>query len=80
LAYAQFMNRHFDDALATGQRAHARGGVHGTAHWVAERIFRGRHQIARAIGELKTFLKEEPSDERADAARQELQVLEASVP
>jgi len=39
LAYAQFLNKHFDEALTTSHRAHARGGVHSTVHWVAERIF-----------------------------------------
>jgi tetratricopeptide (TPR) repeat protein len=80
LAYAQYMNHHFDDALATSRRAHSRGGMHSTVHWVAERIFKLRRQFANATTEMETFLREEPTGNRAEEARRELTVLRASNP
>jgi tetratricopeptide (TPR) repeat protein len=80
LAYAQLKNGHLDDALATSQRAHSRGGVHSTVHWVAERVFKIRHQIANATAEMETFLREEPDGARANAARKELKVLQSVAP
>jgi Flp pilus assembly protein TadD len=77
LSYCQFQNRHFDDAIATGHRAHVLSGQHSSVHLVAAKAFEQKHDAPGAIAELDLFLKEEPSGERADQARKDLTVLHA---
>jgi len=72
LSYAQFMNRHFDQAIASCHRAHGLPGPHAFAHQVAARAYEQKHDSADAIAELNLFLKEEPTGERAENARKEL--------
>ena len=80
LSYSQFMDRHFDEAIATSQRAHAVGKPHAFVHRAAARAFEQQRQGAAAIAELELFLKEEPAGPRADAARKELEVVKAVLP
>lgn len=77
LSYSQFMDRHFDEAIATSHRAHAVGKPHAFVHRVAARAFEQKRQGAAAIAELELFLKEEPPGPRADAARKEMEVVKA---
>jgi tetratricopeptide (TPR) repeat protein len=77
LAYSQFMDQHYDDAIATGRKAHVLTSPHAYAHQVAARSFEQKRDGADAIAELELFLEEEPSGERADSARKELASLQA---
>jgi tetratricopeptide (TPR) repeat protein len=77
LSYAEFMDQHFDAAIATSRKAHALERPHAFVHRVAARAFEKKMQGANAIAELELFLKEEPPGPRAEAAREELQTVEA---
>jgi len=76
LTYAEFMDHRFDDTIATSRRAHTLPGEHAFAHQVAARAFEQKRDAANAIAELKLFLKEEPTGERADKARKELAAVQ----
>lgn len=79
LAYSEFMDRHFDLAIATSHRAHTLQGTHAFVHQIAARAYEQKHEGANAIAELELFLKEEPSGQRAEIARKELAQLRAIV-
>jgi tetratricopeptide (TPR) repeat protein len=77
LANVELMNLHYDQAIAHCQKAHSLGqNSHSLVHFIAARAYEHENRISDAIGELKTFLKEEPSGVRADAARKELITLQ----
>lgn len=78
LTYCEFRDQHFDEAIATSQRVHALPGPHASAHLIAAQAFRLKRDQANAVAELELFLKEEPSGQRADAARKDLAILEAA--
>jgi Flp pilus assembly protein TadD len=80
LSYAEFMNRRFDEAIATTRKAHEVGKPHSFVHRVAARAFEKKRQGANAIAELELFLKEEPTGPLADAARKELQIVKTALP
>jgi tetratricopeptide (TPR) repeat protein len=77
LSYSEFMDQRFDEAIATTRKAHALDEPHAFVHRVAARAFEQQRQRANAIAELELFLKEEPPGPRADAARQELEIVKA---
>jgi tetratricopeptide (TPR) repeat protein len=78
LAYAEFMNHHFNEALGTSRRAHALAAPHAYAHQVAAQIYEQMNDSANAIAELQQFLKEDPGGERAEMVRKELARVQAS--
>ena len=78
LAYCEFVNQHFDDAIATSRRVHALQKSHASAHLIAAQAFRQKRDRAGVVAELELFLKEEPTGQRADAARKDLTILEAA--
>jgi Flp pilus assembly protein TadD len=80
LSYAEFMDRHFEEAIATTHKAHELEKPHAFVHRVAARAFEQKRQLENAIVELKLFLKEEPAGPRADAARKELEVVKTVLP
>jgi tetratricopeptide (TPR) repeat protein len=77
LAYSEFMEHHYDDAITTSHKAHMLANPHAYAHQVAARSFEQKRDGADAIAELELFLKEEPAGQRADSARKELAALQA---
>lgn len=77
LCYAEFMDRAFDQVIATSRKAHALQGPHAFVHQVAARAFEQKHDAPNAIAELEIFLKEEPAGPRADIARKELAAVQA---
>ncbi|HSY89930.1 MAG TPA: tetratricopeptide repeat protein [Candidatus Binatus sp.] len=77
LSYSEFMDRRFDEAIATTRKAHALAAPHAFVHRVAARAFEQQRQRTQAIAELELFLKEEPTGPRADAAREELDIVKA---
>lgn len=79
LAYAEMMDHHFDQVIATGRKAHTLSGPHAFAHQVAARAYEQKRDGADAMAELDQFLKEEPQGARADAARKELSSLRAII-
>lgn len=76
LAYAEFMDQHADEALATCRKAHAIAQGHAFVHRVSARIFEQRNQLSYAVAELHLFLDEENSGPRAETARKELAMLQ----
>ena len=79
LAYAEFKDQRFDEALATTRRAHTMDKFHAFAHRVAARVLEQQGQGASAIAELELFLKEAPAGPGADSARQELETVKAAL-
>ncbi len=77
LSYAEYEDQHFDAAIATCRKAHALEKPHAFVHRVAARAFEKKNDGANAIAQLELFLKEEPPGPRAEAARKELQKVEA---
>ena len=72
LTYSELKDGHLEEAIANSQKAHALSKPHAISHRVAARVYEQKQQFDRAIAELQTFLQEEPSGPRADAARREL--------
>jgi tetratricopeptide (TPR) repeat protein len=77
LTYAEFMNHHFDRAIATSRRAHALAAPHAYVHQVAAQIYEQMSDAVDAIAELEQFLKENPTGERAEMVRKELARVQA---
>ena len=79
LAYSQFMDKHYDLAIATAHHAHELAGQHAFAHQLAARAYEQKRDGVNAIAELELFLKEEPTGQRADIARKEMAQVQAIV-
>lgn len=77
LGYCQFLQKHFDDAVATSDEAHRLSAPHAVAHRVAARAFEQKREYHSAVAELNLFLQEQPVGPTADAARSELQIVQA---
>lgn len=76
-ANVELMNLHYSQAIADCQRVHSIGrDSHSLVHFIAARAYEHENQIPQAVSELHTFLQEEPSGARADAARKELATLQ----
>lgn len=76
LAYSQFVQGHFEEAIATSGRAHALGEPHAFAHRIAARALEQERQWDRAVAELKMFLKEAPNGPQSDSVRRELEMVQ----
>lgn len=73
MTYAEFMNHHLEDAVRDCRKVHALNKVpHAFAHWTAAFALEQENQIAEAGNEFRAFVREEPSGDRAYAARKEL--------
>ncbi len=79
LTYAEFMNHHFDETIATSRKAHTLQGAHAFVHQVAARAYEQKRDGASAIEELQQFLQEEPTGSRAEIARKELAEVQGIV-
>ena len=75
LAYTELMEGHLDDVVFTTRKAHALRAPHAFAHRLAARALERRNQLDRAIAELQLSLSEESAGPRAEAARNELKIL-----
>ena len=70
LADAEYMDHHFDAAIASADQAHAASVDHPSfVHYIAARAYQQENQQAKALVEFQTFLKEEPKGPRADHVR-----------
>jgi tetratricopeptide (TPR) repeat protein len=78
LSYCQFLQKHFDDVIATMYQAHKLSAPHAFVHRAAARAFEQKRQFDRAATELNLFLQEQPVGPAAEAARKELEVVRAT--
>jgi Flp pilus assembly protein TadD len=78
LAYCQFLQKHFDDVIVTSHEAHKLSAAHAFVHRAAARAFEHERQFDNAATELNLFLQEQPAGPAAEAARKELQIVEAA--
>jgi len=70
LADAEFMDRHFDAAIASAHQAHTSGQDHPSfVHYIAARAYQQKSQLPEALAEFQLFLREEPKGPRADYVR-----------
>lgn len=77
LSYCQFLQKHFDDVIATMYEAHKLSAPHAFVHRAAARAFEQKRQFDRAATELNLFLQEQPAGPAAEAARKELEIVQA---
>lgn len=77
LAYSELAQGHLAETIAISEKAHLLPKLHAFVHRLAARAYEQQNRIDRAIAELKVSLEEEPTGTRADAARQELKMIEA---
>lgn len=77
LANVELLNFHFDEAISNCHKVHALPHSSQTlVHYIAARALLHENRPAEALVELQTFLTEEPSGPRADAARAEISRLQ----
>ena len=77
LAQAQLLDIHYEDAIASAHKVHALPhNSYALVHYVAARACERLHRLSEAVSELALFLREEPTGERASAARQEMAALQ----
>lgn len=79
LSQTQLLDKRFDAAVASCEKAHSLPHTgFAIVHYIAARAFLHENRIQDAIAQFKTMLQEEPTGARADAVRNELNVLQAS--
>ena len=77
LADSQYMNRHFDAAIATADKAHTSSHEHASfVHYIAARAYQQENKQPQALAEFQLFLKEEPKGPRADHVRGDIAKIE----
>ncbi len=73
LAYAQYINRHFDAAISNALQAHSLGPDHASfVHYIAARSYQQENQTQQALAQFQIFLQEEPKGPRADRVREDV--------
>jgi tetratricopeptide (TPR) repeat protein len=73
LADTQYMERHYDDAIASARKAHGLPNVHpSVVHYIAGKAYEQENRKGEALAEFQTFLKEEPNGPRADHVRSDI--------
>jgi tetratricopeptide (TPR) repeat protein len=79
LADSEYMNRHFDAAIATANQAHSSSHEHASfVHYIAARAYQQENQQPQALAEFQMFLKEEPKGPRADHVRADIAKIESA--
>ncbi len=77
LAYAEYINRHFDAAISSALQSHSSGADHPSfTHYIAARCYQQQNQMEQAIAQFQVFLKEEPKGPRADHVRDDVAKLQ----
>lgn len=80
LANVELLDRHYDEAIANCRKVHSSPqNPHALVHYIAARALEHENRAAEAVGELQTFLQEEPLGDRADSVRKELAGLQNHV-
>lgn len=73
LADAQYMNQHFEAAIASARHAHDEFSKHPSlVHYIAARAYQHENRPQHALAEFQIFLKEEPIGPRADHVRNDI--------
>ncbi len=79
LAHAEYMDRHFDEAIASAHQAHETGDDHPAfVHYIAARAYQQEHKMEQAIAQFQIFLKEEPKGQRADYVRADMAKMQSA--
>ena len=79
LADTQYMERHFDAAIASAQKAHALPNDHpSVVHYIAGKAYQQQNRQGEALAEFQTFLKEEPTGPRADHVRSDIAKMQST--
>lgn len=79
LAYSEYMNRHFEAAIATAHQEHELGADHPSfVHYIAARSYQNEGHQQEALAEFEMFLKEEPKGPRADHVRGDIARIESA--
>jgi len=77
LAQAQLLDVHYEDAIVSARKVHALPhNSYALVHYIAARACERLHRLSEAVSELGLFLSEEPTGERASAARQEMAAIQ----
>lgn len=77
LAQVQLLDHHYQEAIASAVKVHSMShDSDAMVHYIAARAWERLNRLADAVTELKLFLTEEPSGDRANAARQEMAAIE----
>lgn len=80
LAYAEMMNHHLDRAIETSRQGHAAQlPHHAFLHLVAAHVYEELAKITESVGELQTYLSEEPTTTRADEVKKAIATLQARI-
>jgi tetratricopeptide (TPR) repeat protein len=77
LAQVQLLDHHYEDAIASADKVH--GMSHGSfavVHYLAARACERLNRFPDAMNEFNLFLAEEPTGDRANAARQEMAAIQ----
>ncbi len=78
LADAEYMNRHFEAAIASSHQAHSAEKYHPSfVHYIAARSYQQEGRQQDALVEFRLFLQEEPKGPRADHVRGDIAKIEA---
>lgn len=78
LADTQYMERHYDAAIATAQRAHSLPNEpHSVAHYIAGMAYEQENRKQQALAEFQIFLSEEPAGPRAEHVRSDIAKIQA---
>jgi len=81
LAQVQLLDYHYQDAITSARKVHTMPhGSYALVHYVAARACEQLNRLTDAVSELKLFLTEEPSGERATAARREMAAIQGQLP
>jgi tetratricopeptide (TPR) repeat protein len=79
MADVQYMEGHYDAAIATAKKVHALPNDHpATAHYIAAKAYEQEHRSQDALAEFQVFLKEEPTGPRADHVRSDITKMQGS--
>ena len=79
LANVELLQQHYDQAIAACRKVHSLPGSHAVAHYIAAHALEHEKNFSAAEAEFQTFLKEEPTGERAKAVRKQLSNLQAQL-
>ena len=78
LADTQYMEGHYDAAIATAQRAHSLPNEpHSVVHYIAGKAYEQENRKQQALAEFQIFLTEEPAGARADHVRSDIAKMQA---
>ena len=79
MADTQYMEHHYDAAIATAQKVHALPNEHPSViHYIAGKAYEQQNRKDQALAQFQLFLKEEPAGPRADHVRSDIAKMQNS--